>query len=304
MAGAIAGTALLNLEKTEGIDVVTLTVNNSCNLNCPHCYLQYNGEREYIDDMILDTVLKADFRHLAIVGKEPLYNSEHAKKTSKLVKNTKESGKTVSIITNGVNLHYLENPESVDFVDISFDGGPKTYNLTRRNDYNTLINQINKSKIKEINALHTLYKENIDNIEDMIRINDDAPLNIMLFSPYLETQNQGSNYVHQIGLDTLLGRLADSKEFMDADNTLLNLDLFHAKQYGVSMQEIKDKASKLGLTSKLKLFETDLLKEGVVRVTYDGFVLSPEESLHTANYANKTHINGNLIDAYKILTRP
>ncbi len=310
MAGAIAGTALLDLKinkeiKEHEINLVTLTVNNSCNLDCPHCYLQYFGKEGYIEDKLVDVLVKDDFEHLAIVGKEPLYNKEHAKKTSELIKKINLSGKTVSIISNGLNLPLLENSNYLKFIDISFDGGPTTYKTFRNNNYSSLIQKIRNIKTKNsdinINALHTLYEENISNIDDMVEINNDYAFGTILFSPYLETKNLGTNYVHKTSIDSLFEKLNSSKKFMDSRNTLLNIDIFHAKQYGLSMNEIKEKLSDYNLTSKVQLFETDLLNEGVVRITYDGLILSPEQSLHPAKYSNTLDLNSSLKNSfYKI----
>ena len=79
MAGAIAGTALVNYAPniSKKLSTVTLTVNNLCNLQCPHCYLQYDGgETKYISPSILEHLYNAEFKHLVIVGKEPFVNTK------------------------------------------------------------------------------------------------------------------------------------------------------------------------------------------------------------------------------------
>jgi MoaA/NifB/PqqE/SkfB family radical SAM enzyme len=53
MAGAIAGTAILNCKLQSALDTVALTINNSCNLHCPHCYLQYDGPNESITSGVI-----------------------------------------------------------------------------------------------------------------------------------------------------------------------------------------------------------------------------------------------------------
>ena len=80
MAGAIAGTALVNYapHTSKQLSTITLTVNNLCNLQCPHCYLQYDGEEnKYIGSEVLEHLYKADFKHLVIVGKEPFVNKKN-----------------------------------------------------------------------------------------------------------------------------------------------------------------------------------------------------------------------------------
>src|ERR1035438_763554 len=74
MAGAIAGSAIFCCSPTERLDTVTLTVNNACNLACPHCYLQYHSPVKKFRESLFDVLERSAFRHPAVVGKEPLFD--------------------------------------------------------------------------------------------------------------------------------------------------------------------------------------------------------------------------------------
>src|ERR1022692_1029770 len=105
MAGAMAGSAVLTArDRVRELGIVTLTINNSCNLHCPHCYLQYAGENgDLIEWDDVSHILESRFNHLCIVGKEPLADRRAADVTSRLVTAAVDMGRSCSFITNGLN---------------------------------------------------------------------------------------------------------------------------------------------------------------------------------------------------------
>src|SRR4051812_33903172 len=109
MGGAMAGSAICSARSaSDDLDMVTLTINNVCNLSCPHCYLQYGGETSLIGPDNVFRVMSSSFRHLCIVGMEPLANRASSDVVSELVTKATTLGKTVSLITNGLNLPFLD----------------------------------------------------------------------------------------------------------------------------------------------------------------------------------------------------
>ena len=108
MTGAMAGsTATRFAVPRDQLDVLTLTINNSCSLDCPHCYLRYDGPARLIDRGLVEEVFRARFRHLAVVGKEPLLDPSSAAVCEDLIYGCDRSGKSSSIITNGFGLRLL-----------------------------------------------------------------------------------------------------------------------------------------------------------------------------------------------------
>ena len=117
------------------LHTISLTVNNICNMGCEHCYLSFkNSTRDYICEELVGKIYDTDFNHLAIVGKEPLFDKIHAKKTRELINKFFKKGISISMITNGKNLHLLnaESLKKISHLDVSFDGGPKTYSNNRQ----------------------------------------------------------------------------------------------------------------------------------------------------------------------------
>lgn len=317
MAGAIAGTALVNYspELTDRLSTVTLTVNNLCNLNCPHCYLQYDGdEGKYISEKVLDCLYQAEFKHLVIVGKEPFVNDISINSIYNLCTRIKRNGTTIGVITNGLNLNKvsLDLINHFDYIDVSFDGGKESYEKYRRGYYQRIINHI-KSLQKEspgttFNALHVLNNYTIHNIDDMISVKEFADFKNIMFSPYLETNNDGKNYVDKVKINNILSALARNKRFMHTKNAFLLLDVYHLlgdfdspgyySQFDLppNLNEIKDLVKVMNLKDKVKFIEKDPLKHGFLRLTYDGFILSPYDSLNPSEYK----INGQTIDSISI----
>lgn len=290
MAGAISGTAILHAPKeNEGkLHTVTLTVNNNCNLECFHCYLQYNGANQIFSKEDAKIILDSDFSHLAIVGKEPTLSSEIVEY---LVKENSKRKRKTSIITNGSRLNNLsqETLNNISYIDISFDGGSKTYSQRRKSDFTTIISNISKayeSGAKHFNALHTLYAENIRNIDDMVKIEESfSPFGIIAFSPYKIPHNHGSISVTKSSVEELLEALRNSKTFMDSSKTKLllsDLDLTNNNS-----EEIFSKLESYGLKDKV-FYAGNPLDRGLIRVNYDGRVLAPNDVIHPMLY----HLKG------------
>ncbi len=298
-----------NIAQEKKLKLVTLTVNNICNMNCPHCYLQLDETSlDWVNDKTLDKILDSDFQHIAIVGKEPLFNQEHIDKLTSFSKKIKESGKTISVITNGKSLNLVSEEllNNLDFIDISFDGGKNTYSKFRKGNFEELkknIQRIYTLGFKKINALHSVHSENIDNIEDMMSVLEIIPFNKIMFSPYLVTENFGRNTVSKVNLGELLKKLSSSKSFMEAKQAIINIDSYHLDQDKMTAKELVKLAEKYRLKDKLVLHNEDLLPYGVVRVTYDGKVLSPSQSLNPKKYSEGLDLKDfhNVNEAWKKL---
>jgi sulfatase maturation enzyme AslB (radical SAM superfamily) len=288
MAGAMAGTAVLHLNgRSDRLRVVTLTVNNTCNLQCPHCYLQYEAPNFFVAQEILDALCDAEFSHLAVVGKEPLANRESARKCQDLILQFVSRRKSVSLFTNGQGLRYLQPEiiESLAWIDVSFDGGPQSYASYRNGSYEQLkwnLDWLKQQDYQRINAMYTLNEQNLGNLDDMIAVEREFPFQALVFSPYIMTRNHGHNSVSPIPIDILCTTLAASSAFMASNKTLL---LFGAYVFdGVDVAIIKKHLKTAGILGKTVFVEDDPLDLGILRVTYDGLVLTPYESLHTTNY--------------------
>lgn len=289
MGGVVAGSAIANYsDYSPNVRLVALTVNNKCNLKCPHCYLQYNGPSGYFSEKLQTKLISQPFEHLAIVGMEPFVSRDAARRTIELASRAKSVGKSVSAITNGYGLRFLEgHTESLfDFIDVSFDGGVETYSRFRGGSLSHLRRNLDcvQPRNLRMKALHTLFKENIKNIDDMLTVLHFYDFSSVIFSPYVETLNEGTNDVEHISIFDILNALAESQSFLEESRAYLLLDHYHLASERAAEFSVRAEVARLNLTRKVHFVPHTPLQIGSVRVTYDGLIMAPATALHTSLY--------------------
>lgn len=292
MAGAMAGSAILDLHGlSDSLKLVTLTVNNTCNLTCPHCYLQYNAGDGFVSDDTIHRVLTSNCERIAIVGKEPLSNRETARRTWGIVQESVSRGKRISLITNGMGLDYLPDNivDMVEFIDVSFDGGPATYQSYRGASYQKLsarIKRFAQAGFGRFRALSVLSNATIGALDDLLSVTDIPGIERLILSPFLPTKNNGSNSVTPLSLDELFGGLLKSSKFLKSENVVVLLAQHECGLLGWDPNELAMWLRHDRLRSRIHYVGLDPLDLGIIRVTYDGYVMSPLASLHPAEYAS------------------
>ncbi|GMV20767.1 MAG: hypothetical protein AMXMBFR57_07160 [Acidimicrobiia bacterium] len=274
-------------EPSDALRVVTVTVNNSCNLSCPHCYLQYEQNDAFLDPEAEDALLAADCDHVAIVGKEPLRNLKTSRRSADLIEAIARSGKTVSLITNGHGLPTLSDAalKRLSWVDISLDGGPLTYRRQRVASYNQLISNV--SRLSDVRALHTITGQNIQDVGDMMAISDDAEWTWILFSPLIVTGQASQAGLRPVELSQLTSTLTQNRSFMESGRARLLLDGVHLAQMGITEDQAVLILSREGLIAKTVFVPVDPILYGYLRLTYDGLILKPLDSLFTNDYRRR-----------------
>ena len=277
---------------TDRLRVLAATVNNACNLTCPHCYLRYDGPAGLLAPDLAKVVVADAYDHLAIVGKEPLVNRPSADLCSELVRETAPTGKTASLISNGIGLRFLSEHtlRSLSYVDVSFDGGPGTYGRYRRGSYDKLVSNVKASLdrgLREINALHVINDQTIDCLDDMMRVTEIAPFSHVMFSPYLVTRNAGQNETTTVPVLRMLERLARTPRFRDHPEAILLIDGLHLDQDAVSADQVISRSQQLGIDDHLVMINGDPLDYGIMRLTYDGWALEPHDSIHPLEYPTR-----------------
>ncbi|MFQ5531900.1 MAG: hypothetical protein ACE5ES_04755, partial [Candidatus Nanoarchaeia archaeon] len=128
---------------------------------------------------------------------------------------------------------------------------------------------------------------------------------IIMFNPYLVTENFGKNSVSKITIRQLFEKLSSSKTFMKTKQAIVNIDSYHLEQEGISQKELIKLAEDFRLKEKLVLHDKDLLPFGVVRVTFDGKVLTPSQSINPKRYLKSLNISdfNNLNEAWNELIK-
>lgn len=306
MAGAIAGSTILHyLDECDHLRVVTLTVNNRCNLDCPHCYLHYSREDEFVGAETLASIAQSGCQHVAIVGKEPLIDRATARSTGALVRQMKCAGKTVSTITNGHGLGFLDDETRalLAWIDVSFDGGPRTYGDYRRSSYSNVIRNV--AGLNNARALHTLSRRNLGVLSDLMAVRDDHEWTGVLLSPYLSTSHDSRQSVGQPSLDDLTNALTGCAEFMRAPEAFVVFDSEYFQQQHIDPDRAKAFLKSEGLLTKAIWSVADPFDMGYLRVTYDGLVLRPLDSLFPSEYGRTARpiVSGQSLDSQYLALR-
>ena len=290
MSGVMAGSASKDVPEY-GTHTLVMTTNNLCNLECGHCYLQYDSKGSpLISNELIDAAVNSSVKHLALVGKEAFVNGRSAEITKRITESALSKGKTVSIISNGINLpNYLTRDfPKPTFVDISFDGGPESYKITRHNKTGKDFYSMAFAGAKRVldlgiplSVLHTIHSKNIGHLDDLMTpVLELDGLQRAMFSPYITTQNDGVNDVNGLTIEKTIEELSQTTRFMDYKNSHLFLDTFTSPR----IEEKIDRLShKYGMNEKTIVIPKEVLAQ-IMRLNYNGKVLTPQESVHTSLY--------------------
>lgn len=291
MGGVVAGTAVLNASETGMLHTVTLTLNNQCNLKCPHCYLQYSGAKGLIAPDTIEYLFTCEtlLRHVAIVGMEPLVTKASAEVCRTVITRAKQHGMTTSLITNGLNLLWLGEDAlaQLDFLDISLDGGRETYRSYRGGNLGKIEKGIAWAKrlgYDRLNALEVLNKQTLAYVDDMMEFAGTQCFRQIMFSPFVPTDVEGYCDVSMVTVGEALEALKKSSLFMTDKRAFLLIDVYHCWFEGITIEEAQTMARRMGMWHKVHFIPRDPTALGIIRLTYDGLVLSSFDALHTSWY--------------------
>ncbi|HMW64439.1 MAG TPA: radical SAM protein [Accumulibacter sp.] len=289
MGGVVAGSAILAPQVPGFLHTVTLTINNQCNLACPHCYLRYQGSEDEITEEILAHIWDSSFKHLAIVGMEPLLNRGSAGLVGSIASRARRSGKTTSIITNGINLNLLsgEALDHLSFIDVSLDGGERSYEQYRKGSLPKLrsgLAYLRRTGFRSVNALEVLNDVTKAYVDDMMAFATEEGFATVLFSPFVPTISAHKYRIRVLPVAEALDVLGASRAFMDSANAQLLIDTYHCFFEGITLDQAVAAARARGMEHRVRFVTTDPTRLGVMRLTYDGLVLSSFDALNTATY--------------------
>lgn len=287
MAGAMAGSAILAAQsRRDTLGTVTLTINNVCNLSCPHCYLQYHGPKGTVETNVVDHILDSNCETVCIVGKEPLADAGSVEVVSRIVKLARRSGKSVGLITNGLNGCLLPDfvLEYLSWIDVSLDGGPATYRTYRRGSWEKLCASVSSMRsrgLRDLRLLQTLSSATLASISDMMEAARILGASVTMFSPYQPTRMQGSQFVNPVSPAEIVQALVP---FVGNESIHLSFAAGYVARFGDAAEAIRLAKELFG--DRFTYVDTDPIDRGLIRVTYDGLILTPFEAVDTTDYVS------------------
>lgn len=248
--------------------------------------------------MIAELERTPSVRYLPIIGMEPFLNKSSINTVRQIATYASERDIRVSCISNGSNfVRHLDSElaKTLSFIDVSLEGGPRTYPRSRRQPFRNFLENIKFAStqgVRNINLLITLSSENIESLGDIFegvrQIEADTPIQKIWFSPFIPTAN-GRALTRMTLTREVVQALSRSNLFLkrDARQTRLVIDRYHREACRFLLKEnIDDLWKTFNLDHSPELRERiwdqgDPLLDGkVVVMRHSGQILHPLESLH------------------------
>lgn len=185
MAGSVNG----RFSKIIGnrLEVLSVLINNFCNLKCKHCYLQAKKETDYLSSEEWHRFFRSVFLYtkpgtVSFAGKEVFFDDQSASvffDTIQLRNEMQSAGSRrteIGVITNGTLIDRFKNrllEFPPDYMDISIDGLPEIHNQIRGEGSFEMLEENLKWLTKEYNGniwvTHTVVNRNIDKLPEFIK---------------------------------------------------------------------------------------------------------------------------------------
>ena len=179
MAGSTNG-AFSSLDRNR-LEVISVLLNNNCNLSCKHCYLQTERFAPYLnaDDwsrFFESALTDVEPSIVTFVGKEVCLNARTLDVVLQTVKQRNaiqgsDFRTQIGMITNGTLIHkyYDQLLETApDYIDVSIDGLPGQHDQIRgASAYEQLspnLSWLTRHFPNRIWAIHTLFENNIQSL--------------------------------------------------------------------------------------------------------------------------------------------
>lgn len=176
---------------------IALVVNNECNLNCTHCYLQipdFAGVRLGSDDWakVIDTAVASGIEQLLVVGKEALVGSTGPKVLAKLAEvRAKHPKLRTGLITNGHFLHKhwdLFESGSRSHLDVSMEGDEQDHDAIRGTGSFAAVRENLKTAAallgERLFVTMTVQKRNLARLDKALLAFADLGVRSVAFAPY------------------------------------------------------------------------------------------------------------------------
>lgn len=148
--------------------IAGLVLGESCNLDCNHCHVCNDHDKNDLSFQMVEKGLKELYNEgiklLAITGGEPFYWQDQDKTLEDVITLARKIGfLIISVYTNGT----FQLKSSADDLFVSIDGLKENSQKLRGPVYDKVISNINASKHKNIIVNCTINSQNEDEIEEL-----------------------------------------------------------------------------------------------------------------------------------------
>jgi hypothetical protein len=167
---------------------------------------------------------------------------------------------------------------------VSIDGSPKTYAGYRGGSYLKLsrgIDYARGSGLHDLRILHTISSGNLDATEDALEAALSFRPRHVIVSPFQTTRHDGNQRVAMVHPSALLSALEHAGAHADSRIWLV-FDRRYIMHFG-DTDTVRHASELFG--DRFRYIDSDPIDRGIIRVTYDALVLSPFESIDTADYS-------------------
>ena len=193
------------------------------------------------------------------------------------------------MITNGLNGHLLSEAwvRSLSWIDVSLDGGRRTYEGYRGGSWEKLVRSIGEMRrrgLKELRVLQTLSTATVASVGDMLETAIDLGASLIVFSPYQPTRSFGQQAAVPISPAEFVRTL---EPFAENRRVYLSFDVGYAGQFADASEAVALAEEAFG--DRFTYVDSDPIDRGLIRVTYDGLVLTPFQAINTEDYSKVGH---------------
>ena len=212
--GVLSGSSLDINKVGKDLDV-SYFVNNSCNLNCKHCYVGYNrscGDLSAEEwKKVFEDLVKIGATTFGCVGKEPLLTWDKTKEILEFLKMKKGVNSRIRFgMVSNLTLATRDIVEDLvkimpDYLDVSLDGifekhdyirGEGSFGKTFENL--KLIGQVSPELLGKVFVSFVLMKHNKSNFRDMILKLSEIGIKNILVSPYITAESEKKKFAKDL----------------------------------------------------------------------------------------------------------
>ena len=320
MAGSLGG--VFPAAHARSLSILSLLINNSCNLTCRHCYLEAPKSGQYLKHdewMQFLTSVFADLRPeiICFAGKEAFHTRESVRVLldavrlrNKLQTSTRRSH--IGVITNGTLLHHYRHElleVSPDHWDVSLDGLPTIHDEIRgKGAFAQLepnLEWLVENFSDRIWITHTVMEPNIDRLLRFVAFYHKAyglrNFSLGFYRPTSYTDNSLElTAQHYYQFVQTLPKLAEIEldspvrltfEFDSAQMDMI--DLLTANGWADPVDDIAAVSHPFdnGLTLSVRTIRIPVGLWRSARVTADGFYVAAEDTIYAQEFARRAVAN-------------